>query len=293
MHVGLGLGLVLAGAGAVGRTLLALVERAFATQLTVVAIGDSRGVVTARSGSGAPLEWRHVRAVLAHKASTGRLASEATPDVTYAPTTLLQVVEALHAQRACKHVVVVDCTSSETTAPALARAKEFGFAVVMANKLPLSEMPLELYRAMVLDSDGSRSPLVQYEATVGAGLPVITTLKRMVASRDRILSVQGSFSGTIGYVLAAMNRCVRVRKRPSVCVPVHGCTQPQMQPHKCTVHTLTLTTLCDAFTEALHSVLRCVKHTRLGLRSQIRATTSRCERSLALVRLVCGHTRSQ
>lgn len=206
-------GLVLAGAGAVGSNLLRVVERKFSQalaaqlQLVVVAIGDSRGFVVRNSG----LSWDHVRNLLAHKASGGSVTSwTGDTDVGIQPSihaSLLQVVEQLHAHGECDKYVLIDCTSSQAIAPALVRGKQLGFAVIMANKLPLSGES-EVYDQLVFTDDNRRSPLVQYEATVGAGLPVITTLRRIVASCDTISSVQGSFSGTIGYVLAEMNRCV-------------------------------------------------------------------------------------
>lgn len=204
-------GLVLAGAGAVGSSLLRVVERKFAhatqlQQLVVVAIGDSRGFVVSRRG----LMWDQVRHVLAHKASGGSVASwtgdgAAADDVHAAHTSLLQVVEELHAHGECANYVLIDCSSSQAITPALVHGKQLGFAVLMANKLPLSSES-EVYDQLVLNGNDRRSPLVQYEATVGAGLPVINTLKRIVASCDTITTVQGSFSGTIGYVLVEMNR---------------------------------------------------------------------------------------
>lgn len=224
------IGLVLAGAGAVGSNLLRVVERKFAhahakqLQLAVVAIGDSRGFVLCKGG----LSWDHVRQVLAHKASGNSVASWSSDDTTgveRTATNLLQVVEELHTHGECDHNVLIDCTSSQAIAPALVHAKQLGFAVLLANKLPLS-CDSELYDQLVFSADGAvRSPLVQYEATVGAGLPVISTLKRIVASCDTITSVQGSFSGTIGYVLAEMNRYMKLKCPPNV----HTTWTPQRQ----------------------------------------------------------------
>lgn len=38
------------------------------------------------------------------------------------------------------------------------------------------------------------------QATVGAGLPVIATLKHLVDTGDHILKVEGIFSGTLSYI---------------------------------------------------------------------------------------------
>jgi aspartokinase/homoserine dehydrogenase 1 len=47
---------------------------------------------------------------------------------------------------------------------------------------------------------------VLHEATVGAGLPVIDTLQQLMASGDRVHSVEGCPSGTMGYLFSEMAR---------------------------------------------------------------------------------------
>jgi hypothetical protein len=39
-----------------------------------------------------------------------------------------------------------------------------------------------------------------YEATVGAGLPVISTLKNLLDTGDRVVSIEGILSGTLSYL---------------------------------------------------------------------------------------------
>ncbi len=45
---------------------------------------------------------------------------------------------------------------------------------------------------------------IRYESTVGAGLPVITTLRSMVASGDQITRIEGVMSGTLGYLCSQL-----------------------------------------------------------------------------------------
>ncbi|XP_039037590.1 bifunctional aspartokinase/homoserine dehydrogenase 1, chloroplastic-like [Hibiscus syriacus] len=40
------------------------------------------------------------------------------------------------------------------------------------------------------------------ESTVGAGLPVISSINRIISSGDPIHRIVGSFSGTLGYVMS-------------------------------------------------------------------------------------------
>ena len=45
---------------------------------------------------------------------------------------------------------------------------------------------------------------IRYESTVGAGLPVIATLRSQVASGDRIHRIEGVMSGTLGYLCSQL-----------------------------------------------------------------------------------------
>ena len=50
---------------------------------------------------------------------------------------------------------------------------------------------------------GSRQ--VKYEATVGAGLPIIDTYHKLVETGDRVLRIEGCVSGTLMYVVSAVS----------------------------------------------------------------------------------------
>jgi aspartokinase/homoserine dehydrogenase 1 len=77
-------------------------------------------------------------------------------------------------------------------------ALERGCQVVLANKKPLTVVQ-DIYDGI------SRAPSkARWETTVGAGLPVIATLNRLVASGDGIERVAGSFSGTLGYLMTGL-----------------------------------------------------------------------------------------
>ncbi len=106
----------------------------------------------------------------------------------------------------CPGTVVVDCTATETTVPALLFALDHGYKIVLANKKPLTvaqEVYDRLTRAGV--TNGPRDlAQTRWETTVGAGLPVIATLNRLVASGDPIGRVAGTFSGTLGFLMTGL-----------------------------------------------------------------------------------------
>ncbi len=46
---------------------------------------------------------------------------------------------------------------------------------------------------------------MKYEATVGAGLPIIDTYHKLVETGDRVLRIEGCVSGTLMYVVSAVS----------------------------------------------------------------------------------------
>lgn len=105
--------------------------------------------------------------------------------------------------------VVVDCTASVKTIPALLEAHARGYGIVLANKKPLTE-DLEVYHRLTRVDGTAASPRildrVRWETTVGAGVPVIATLHRLLASGDRIERIQGALSGTLGYIFTELEK---------------------------------------------------------------------------------------
>ncbi len=102
--------------------------------------------------------------------------------------------------------ILVDLTS-EDTAPLLQEALEQGFNIVLANKKPLAVSQIEYDRLMQTARD--RSLTIRYEATAGAGLPVFDTLAKLRSAGDKIESILGCFSGTLGYLMTALQDGVR------------------------------------------------------------------------------------
>jgi homoserine dehydrogenase len=47
--------------------------------------------------------------------------------------------------------------------------------------------------------------MIKYEATVGAGLPIIDTYDKLVETGDRVLKIEGTVSGTLMYVVSAVS----------------------------------------------------------------------------------------
>jgi aspartokinase/homoserine dehydrogenase 1 len=106
------------------------------------------------------------------------------------------------ASHAVSRPVIVDVTSSET-GELLRRALGHGFDVVLANKKPLAG-PWESYAAL-LSASVEAGRRLRYEATVGAGLPIIDTHQKLVETGDRVLRIEGCVSGTLMHVVSQVS----------------------------------------------------------------------------------------
>ena len=96
------------------------------------------------------------------------------------------------------HTAIVDCTASTEMAACYADWLEAGIHVVTPNK-KAGSASLEDYKR--LRKLGRRlNTHWFYEATVGAGLPVITTLRDLIQTGDRILRIEAVLSGTLSYL---------------------------------------------------------------------------------------------
>jgi aspartokinase/homoserine dehydrogenase 1 len=95
--------------------------------------------------------------------------------------------------------ILVDCTASPEVGATYSSSLVRGIGVVTANKRPFSE-PLPAFRALVSLASADHVPL-RFETTVGAGLPILSTLDDLRRTGDRIIRIDGVLSGTLNFVL--------------------------------------------------------------------------------------------
>ncbi len=113
------------------------------------------------------------------------------------PSNLNWLIEQLGASR-LERIVIVDATASEDVASYYPDFLELGFGVVTANKLA-NTLDLPFYQR--LQTAAKRHGVsFRYETTVGAAIPVISTIKDLIRSGDRVHKIEGIFSGTLAYV---------------------------------------------------------------------------------------------
>jgi len=96
------------------------------------------------------------------------------------------------------HAVVIDCSASADPAARYEQWLQRGVHVITPNKLANSG-PFDYYRRL-RRARRSGSVHFLYETNVGAGLPVIQTVRDLIQTGDEIERVEGVFSGTLAYL---------------------------------------------------------------------------------------------
>jgi aspartokinase/homoserine dehydrogenase 1 len=96
------------------------------------------------------------------------------------------------------HTLIIDCTANENVGRRYSEWLARGVHVVTPNKKANSS-EFSYYRSLH-EARRSSGAHYLYETTVGAGLPVIQTLRDLRDTGDDIVSIEGIFSGTLAYL---------------------------------------------------------------------------------------------
>lgn len=200
--------ILLFGVGGVGGALIRQIVQnrvhhamEFELELLIVAVCDRDGAVVALEEA---IEDTVLLDIVDFKKRGGRLAAYPQGGPQQDLTAILDIAGR-------PNTIVVDCTATETTAPALIAALERGYRIVLANKKPLT-IEQEVYDRLTragATANGHpprRLSAARWETTCGAGLPVIATLHRLIASGDPIIRIAGALSGTLGYVMTGLQQ---------------------------------------------------------------------------------------
>ncbi len=173
--------------GGVGRALLQILDRDRATieattglRVRVVAMMNSRQMRF--DVDGLPLD-ADPAAVLA----TGEAAS-------------LDALVATLADLPSGRLLFVDCTASDDVPDVYPSLLENGIGIVTPNKRA-NTRGIDFYRR--LQMLGHATPYY-YETTVGAALPMLSTLRDLIRTGDRLRRIEGMLSGTLAFVFSEM-----------------------------------------------------------------------------------------
>ena len=103
-----------------------------------------------------------------------------------------------------RNSIFVDITASEVVSRSYADYLENSIAVVTCNKIACSST-FENYSKLKKLSKKYNAPFL-FETNVGAGLPIIDTIKHLIASGDRIHKIQAVLSGSLNFVFNNFNQ---------------------------------------------------------------------------------------
>ncbi|CAA6654491.1 unnamed protein product [Spirodela intermedia] len=182
---------VIAGCGGVGRQLLEHIVNCRALHskqglvLRVVGVCDSQSMLVANDIFTEELN-DDVLARICLEKSRGTSLSELNDigdcQVFDYKEATMQVIDIAGLLGRSTGLAVVDCTASSETLEVLKQVIDSGCCVVLANKKPLTSS-MEDYQKLT-----SHIRRIRYESTVGAGLPIIASVTRVVASGDSVVS---------------------------------------------------------------------------------------------------------
>lgn len=128
-------------------------------------------------------------------------------------TQLLETKEAGHSLRAknretslwdlpVRKAIFIDTTAHESLDTAK-KALHAGWHLVFANKKPLASKQHDFDDLFATARQKNLS--IRYEATVGAGLPILDTLAKLQEVGDSIRCIEGCFSGTLGFLMTEIS----------------------------------------------------------------------------------------
>ena len=178
------LSLVVIGVGNIGSTLLRqlraqrshLLARGF--DVTVVGLANSKKFVLNPRGIDLT-RWRQRLTASRRRMSPHVLAEEIAK---------LELTD----------VALVDCTAAESVVAAYPDFVRANLHIITPNKRA-NVLPWRNYAAL-MELLRARQKYFLDEANVGAGLPIMSTIRDLIASGDLIQKVEGIFSGTLSYL---------------------------------------------------------------------------------------------
>ena len=186
---------ILLGAGAIGCELIVQIGwGSVVSPLRICGLIDSSGYLFDQNG----LSRRHLLQAVAQKSAGGKLASMNEGIAALAGDALARI-----GTHALSRPVLVDVTAADTT-ELLEASLARGWDIVLANKIPLAGSQASADHLTEVAREHGRQIL--HEATVGAGLPVIDTVRKLLQTGDRITRIEGCPSGTLGFLFGELGR---------------------------------------------------------------------------------------
>ena len=182
--------LFISGVGNVGKSLINQIEQqkkyiksTLNVKLKVIGLSNSKKMVLDKTG----INLNDWESVLNNGKKSG-------------PIDFFEATKSLN----LRNSIFVDITASDMVASSYAMYLKQSIAVVACNKIACSSK-IENYLELKQLSHKYNVPFL-FETNVGAGLPVIDTLKHLINSGDKINTVHAVLSGSLNYIFNNFNK---------------------------------------------------------------------------------------
>ncbi|MEN8778804.1 MAG: bifunctional aspartate kinase/homoserine dehydrogenase I [Glaciecola sp.] len=135
----------------------------------------------------------------------------------------LAELQAFVVKNSLTNPVFVDCTSSQSVASQYVDIINAGFHIVTPNKKANTDTAE--YYAQIKAAAQNHKRQYLYETTVGAGLPVIDNLQKLVTAGDQLHTFEGILSGSLSYVFGKLEEGLSLSEATLV-AKKNGFTEP-------------------------------------------------------------------
>lgn len=139
------------------------------------------------------------------------------------PYKLQDIIDYVNANN-YENLIAVDATASDDIVHNYTHLVKNGFNLVAANKVA-NTLSTEFYNNLRTQLLENRKQFL-YETNVGAGLPVVETLRNLHASGEKVTRVRGVFSGSLSYIFNTFSESDKTFDTVLTDAGLHGFTEP-------------------------------------------------------------------
>lgn len=118
------------------------------------------------------------------------------------PYNIQDIIDFVHNKK-LDNLIAVDATASRDLVNHYELLVKSGFHIVSANKIA-NTLSYDFYESLRATLK-AHNKYFMYETNVGAGLPVIETVRRLCGSGEEIKKIRGVFSGSLSYIFNAFS----------------------------------------------------------------------------------------
>ena len=169
-------------------------QAVFGIDVVIGAVIGAGGAIVADSADGLPATL--LREIASNRKSGVGVVTSAVRQG-FAPVDPLDAIGKL---AAFGDLIAMDAGAGDATANLDAEVLRLGGCVVLSNKAPLAMGYGTAGDALWAET--GQTGRVRYEATCGAGLPILSTLRSLIDTGDVIQEITGTVSGTFGAIFS-------------------------------------------------------------------------------------------